>query len=299
MNKLISISGPTAVGKTKLSIDLAKKFNCEIISFDSRQFYKEMSIGTAVPKKNELDQVKHHLIQHKSIHDYYNINQFSIDAKKLINELFKKNKYIILVGGSFLYLKSIIYGINNIPDIPNELRHAINNEFDKKGIDYLRKLLKELDPRYYDNVDLNNHRRLIRAIEVCKYTNKPFSSFLNGFDEKKYNHTSICLTLERDELYSKINKRVNDMLDMGLIEEAKNLYKYKNLNPLNTIGYKELFKHFDGLFKIDQAIEEIKKNSRRFAKKQFTWLNNNDEHVWLDSRDGIIENIKKLEKIVF
>ena len=258
-----------------------------------------MSIGTAVPKKNELDQVKHHLIQHKSIHDYYNINQFSIDAKKLINELFKKNKYIILVGGSFLYLKSIIYGINRIPDIPNELRHTLNNEFDKKGIDYLRKLLKELDPRYYDNVDLNNHRRLIRAIEVCKYTNKPFSSFLNGFDEKKYNHTSICLTLERDELYSKINKRVNDMLDMGLIEEAKNLYKYKNLNPLNTIGYKELFKHFDGLFKIDQAIEEIKKNSRRFAKKQFTWLNNNDEHVWLDSRDGIIENIKKLEKIVF
>ena len=270
MNKLISISGPTAVGKTKFSIDLAKKINCEIISFDSRQFYKEMSIGTAVPKKNELDQVKHHLIQHKSIHDYYNINQFSIDAKKLINELFKKNKYIILVGGSFLYLKSIIYGINNIPDIPNELRHA-----------------------------LNNHRRLIRAIEVSKYTNKPFSSFLNGFDEKKYNHTSICLTLDRDELYSKINKRVNDMVDMGLIEEAKNLYKYKNLNPLNTIGYKELFKHFDGLFKIDQAIEEIKKNSRRFAKKQFTWLNNNDEHVWLDSRDGIIENIKKLEKIVF
>ena len=258
-----------------------------------------MSIGTAVPKKNELVQVKHHFIQHKSIHDSYNINQFSIDAKKLINELFKKNKYIILVGGSFLYLKSIIYGINNVPEIPNELRHALNTEFDNKGIDYLRKLLKELDPKYYDIVDLNNHRRLIRAIEVCKHTNKPFSSYLNRFDEKKYNHTSICLTLERDELYSKINKRVNNMVNMGLIEEARDLYKYKNLNPLNTIGYKELFNHFDGLFKIDQAIEEIKKNSRRFAKKQFTWLNNNDEHVWLDSGDGIIENIKKLEKIVF
>ena len=299
MNKLISISGPTAVGKTKLSIDLAKKINSEIISFDSRQFYREMSIGTAVPKKNELVQVKHHFIQHKSIHDSYNINQFSIDAKKLINELFKKNKYIILVGGSFLYLKSIIYGINNVPEIPNELRHALNTEFDNKGIDYLRKLLKELDPKYYDIVDLNNHRRLIRAIEVCKHTNKPFSSYLNGFDEKKYNHTSICLTLERDELYSKINKRVDNMVNMGLIEEAKDLYKYKNLNPLNTIGYKELFNHFDGLFKIDQAIEEIKKNSRRFAKKQFTWLNNNDEHIWLDSGIGVSENIKKLEKIVF
>ena len=258
-----------------------------------------MSIGTAVPKKNELVQVKHHFIQHKSIHDSYNINQFSIDAKKLINELFKKNKYIILVGGSFLYLKSIIYGINNVPEIPNELRHALNTEFDNKGIDYLRKLLKELDPEYYDIVDLNNHRRLIRAIEVCKHTNKPFSSYLNGFDEKKYNHTSICLTLERDELYSKINKRVNNMVNMGLIEEARDLYKYKNLNPLNTIGYKELFNHFDGLFKIDQAIEEIKKNSRRFAKKQFTWLNNNDEHIWLDSGIGVSENIKKLEKIIF
>ena len=258
-----------------------------------------MSIGTAVPKKNELIQVKHHFVQHKSIHDSYNINQFSIDAKKLINELFKKNKYIILVGGSFLYLKSIIYGINNVPEIPNEVRHALNTEYDNKGIDYLRKLLKELDPKYYDIVDLNNHRRLIRAIEVCKHTNKPFSSYLNGFDEKKYNHTSICLTLERDELYSKINKRVNNMVNMGLIEEAKDLYKYKNLNPLNTIGYKELFNHFDGLFKIDQAIEEIKKNSRRFAKKQFTWLNNNDEHIWLDSGIGVSENIKKLDKIVF
>tara|TARA_B100000886_G_scaffold138353_1_gene93535 strand:- start:84 stop:983 length:900 start_codon:yes stop_codon:yes gene_type:complete len=299
VNRLISISGPTAVGKTKLSIDLAKKINCEIISFDSRQFYKEMSIGTAVPKRNELDQVKHHFIQHKSIHDSYNINQFSNDAKKLINELFKKNKYIILVGGSFLYLKSIIYGINNIPDIPNELRHELSSEFHKKGIDYLKKLLKELDPKYYDIVDLNNHRRLIRAIEVCKYTNKTFSSYLRGFREKKYNHTSICLTLKREELYSNINKRVNDMVNMGLIEEAKNLYKFKNLNPLNTIGYKELFNHFDGLFKIDKAIDEIKKNSRRFAKKQFTWLNNNDEHVWVDSGIGVSENVKKLEKIVF
>jgi len=298
VNKLISISGPTAVGKTKLSIDLAKKINCEIISFDSRQFYKEMSIGTAVPKKNELDQVKHHFIQHKSIHDSYNINQFSINAKNLINELFKKNKYIILVGGSFLYLKSIIYGIDTIPEIPNELRLKLNNEYEKKGINYIRNLLKELDPKYYDIVDLDNHRRLIRAIEVCKHTNKPFSSFLNGFEEKKYNHTSVCLTLGRGELYSKINKRVDNMVDMGLIEEAKNLYKYKNLNPLNTIGYKELFNHFDGLLKIDQAIEEIKKNTRRFAKKQLTWLNNNDEHVWIDSGLRISENIKKLDKIV-
>ena len=298
MNRLISISGPTAVGKTKLSIDLAKKINCEIISFDSRQFYREMSIGTAVPKKNELDQVKHHFIQHKSIHDSYNINQFSINAKNLINELFKKNKYIILVGGSFLYLKSIIYGIDTIPEIPNELRLKLNNEYEKKGINYIRNLLKELDPKYYDIVDLDNHRRLIRAIEVCKHTNKPFSSFLNGFEEKKYNRTSVCLSLGRGELYSKINKRVDNMVDMGLIEEAKNLYKYKKLNPLNTIGYKELFNHFDGLFKIDQAIEEIKRNTRRFAKKQFTWLNNNDEHVWLNSGIRISENLKKLEKIV-
>ena len=297
MNRLISISGPTAVGKTKFSIDLAKEINCEIISFDSRQFYKEMSIGTAVPKQNELDQVKHHFVQHKSIHNDYNINQFSVDAKKLINELFKNNRCIILVGGSFLYLKSIIYGINNIPEIPNELRHNLNTQFEKKGIDHLKKLLKELDPKYYDIVDLNNHRRLIRAIEVCKYTKKPFSSYLKGFDKKKYNHVSICLKLERDELYSKINKRVNHMVSVGLIDEAKKLYKYKNLNPLNTIGYKELFNHFDGLVKIDQAIDEIKKNTRRFAKKQLTWLNNNDEHVWLNSGNGVSENLKKLEKI--
>ena len=190
-------------------------------------------------------------------------------------------------------------GSGSYSEIKQFSRHTMYRNFDTSGIKNLCERLKVVDPEYYNIVDLNNHRRLIRAIEVCKHTNKPFSSYLNGFDEKKYNHTSICLTLERDELYSKINKRVNNMVNMGLIEEAKDLYKYKNLNPLNTIGYKELFNHFDGLFKIDQAIEEIKKNSRRFAKKQFTWLNNNDEHIWLDSGIGVSENIKKLEKIVF
>ena len=297
-NYLISISGPTAIGKTTLSINLAKELNTEIISFDSRQFYKEMSIGTAVPNKLELDEVKHHFIQHKSIHHRYNISTFSSDAKKKIKELFIKNKNIILVGGSYMYLKSIIYGIDDIPKAPAEIRDELNTNYNIFGIEHLQNQLKLLDPEYYQKVDLSNHRRLIRALEVCLHTKKPFSSFLKRPNKKNYNHISISLKMEREKLYERINNRVDTMLKNGLIEEVKTLYSHRELNTLNTIGYKELFKYFGGFCTKDKAIDEIKKNTRRFAKKQITWLNNNDDHYWIDPEISINKLKDKLNQVI-
>ena len=297
-NLLISISGPTAIGKTISSIHLAKEINSDIISFDSRQFYKEMSIGTAVPMDYELNQAKHHFIQHKSVHDDYNISEFSNDATLLINKLFKKNKYIVLVGGSYLYLKSILYGIDKLPTVPNSVRDELLLKFKNNGIQYLQNKLKSLDKDYYKKVDLMNHRRLIRALEICMHTKKPFSSYLKNNIKKKYNHISISLNMDREKLYKKINNRVDHMVSTGLIEEARSLHVFRHLKPLNTIGYKELFNYFEGSYSKEKAIDEIKMNSRRFAKKQITWLNNNDNHNWVDPSLPVDILINKLTQII-
>ena len=291
MNKtLITVSGPTAIGKTKFAIDLAKFLNCEIISSDSRQFYKELSIGTAVPSKNELDAVKHNCIQHKSIQEIYTIKDFELEALKIINNLFKKNKYVIMVGGSGLYMDAVVHGLDDLPKIDDEIRKTLNIKFKKFGIEYLKKELKKLDPKYFIKVDKNNPRRLIRALEVCLSSKKPYSSFIVG---KKNNHSfnifHIGLKLDRNELYDRINSRVDQMIEKGLINEVKGLINFKNLNPLNTVGYKELFLFLDNKKTLEESTKEIKKNSRRFAKKQMTWLRKKDV-LW-------IENTVKVEKI--
>ena len=296
---LISISGPTAVGKTLFAIELAKKLDTEIISFDSRQFYKEMSIGTAVPSKDELAQVKHHFIQHKSIHDQYKVSDYIRDVDELIKTFLSKKKHIILVGGSNLYLKSIIYGLDDIPEVPLEIRNKLNYEFQTHGIKYIQNLLKKLDPEYYNKVDKLNHRRIIRALEVSIFSNKPFSYFLKGTVKKRYNHHSIVLNLDRNILYERINNRVDQMIDHGLINEVKKLNLHKNLNPLNTIGYKEIFKYLNGELDLEKSIELIKMNTRRFAKKQLTWLKNDGDHLWLDSSNNKFSNIDFLFQKLF
>jgi tRNA dimethylallyltransferase len=287
--KLITISGQTASGKTNLSIRLAQNLNCSIISCDSRQFYKEMSIGTAVPSKLELSKANHYFIHHKSVKDNYTVGDFQNDALKLIENLFKKDDYIILTGGSGMYMDSIVNGIDKFPKIKLGVRELLNEKYNSRGILFLKNKLKELDPEYYDIVDVNNHRRLIRALEVCISTGKPYSSFLNK-KNKKYDFESVNfgIKVDRELLYKKINYRVDKMISDGLIKEAKTLLNFKDLNPLNTVGYKELFEHFKGNLTKSQAIEKIKQNTRRYAKRQMTWLKNKNL-VWIENNVEIDE----------
>lgn len=287
--KLITISGQTASGKTNLSIRLAQNLNCSIISCDSRQFYKEMSIGTAVPSKLELSKANHYFIHHKSVKDNYTVGDFQNDALKLIENLFKKDDYIILTGGSGMYMDAIVNGIDKFPKIKLGVRELLNEKHNSRGILFLKNKLKELDPEYYDIVDVNNHRRLIRALEVCISTEKPYSSFLNK-KNKKYDFESVNfgIKVDRELLYKKINYRVDKMISDGLIKEAKTLLNFKDLNPLNTVGYKELFEHFKGNLTKSQAIEKIKQNTRRYAKRQMTWLKNKNL-VWIENNVEIDE----------
>jgi len=287
--KLITISGQTASGKTNLSIRLAQYLNCSIISCDSRQFYKEMSIGTAVPSKLELSKANHYFIHHKSVKDNYTVGDFQNDALKLIENLFKKDDYIILTGGSGMYMDAIVNGIDKFPKIKLGVRELLNEKHNSRGILFLKNKLKELDPEYYDIVDVNNHRRLIRALEVCISTGKPYSSFLNK-KNKKYDFENInfCIKVDRELLYKKINYRVDKMISDGLIKEAKTLFKFKDLNSLNTVGYKELFEYFKGNLTKSQAIEKIKQNTRRYAKRQMTWLKNKNL-IWIENNIEIDE----------
>lgn len=287
--KLITISGQTASGKTNLSIRLAQDLNCSIISCDSRQFYKEMSIGTAVPSKLELSKANHYFIHHKSVKDNYTVGDFQNDALKLIENLFKKDDYIILTGGSGMYMDAIVNGIDKFPKIKLGVRELLNERHNSRGILFLKNKLQELDPEYYDIVDVNNHRRLIRALEVCISTGKPYSSFLNK-KNKKYDFESVNfgIKVDRELLYKKINYRVDKMITDGLIKEAKTLLNFKDLNPLNTVGYKELFEYFKGNLTKIQAIEKIKQNTRRYAKRQMTWLKNKNL-VWIENNVEIDE----------
>lgn len=285
MNKtLITISGPTAVGKTKFSIDLAKLLNCQIISCDSRQFYKEMSIGTAIPSKKELNAVKHHYIHHKSINDTYTVKDFQKDALNKIKELFNSDEFIILVGGSGLYMDAVKYGLDDFPEIDKKVRENLNLKLNKFGIIYLQKKLQKLDPEYYSKVDLKNPRRLIRALEVCISSNKPFSSYVN---KKKTKHPfklfNIGIVMDRDKLYEKINSRVDHMFSQGLVNEVKGLIDFKNYNALKTVGYKELFQFIENKCTLNESIEEIKKNTRRYAKRQITWLKSKNDITYINS----------------
>jgi len=294
LKKLITISGPTASGKTDLSIKLASYLECSIISCDSRQFYKEMSIGTAVPTKSELSKIKHYCIQHKSIFDTYSVGDFRHETLLLLKKLFQKNDYVILTGGSGLYMDSIIKGIDFFPEINKITREELNYNFNLKGIKYLQDQLSKLDPIYFSTVDKNNHRRLIRALEVCISSGKPYSSFLNKRkNDYDFNIESFAIRTNRDVLYKKINARVDKMIEEGLIDEVKKLFKHKNLNPLNTVGYKEIFEFIEKKVSLEQSIEKIKQNTRRYAKRQLTWLKNKD-YKWIDSDINLDEFINMI-----
>jgi tRNA dimethylallyltransferase len=297
LNKtLITISGPTAVGKTKFSIDLAKLLNCQIISCDSRQFYKELSIGTAIPSKKELNAIKHHYIHHKSINDTYTVKDFQKDALNKIKELFISDEFIILVGGSGLYMDAVIYGLDEFPEIDKKVRENLNLKLNRFGIIYLQKKLQKLDPEYYSKVDLKNPRRLIRALEVCISSNKPFSSYIN---KKKTKHPfklfNIGILMDRDKLYEKINSRVDHMFSQGLVNEVKGLIDFKNYNALKTVGYKELFQFIENKCTLNESIEEIKKNTRRYAKRQITWLKSKNDITYINSST----NAKLVQKTYF
>lgn len=280
---LISIIGPTAIGKTSLSIILAKHFNAEIISCDSRQFYKEMCIGTAVPSQEELSEVQHHFIQHKSIVEDYNVGRFEQDALKLIEQLFKTHDVLLLTGGSGLYQKAVLEGLDDFPDVDSSIRKQLNESLEEDGLEHLKSQLKRLDPEYYKTADIDNPHRVIRALEICIGTEKPFSSYLNKTKENRdFNSVKIGLTAERHVIYDRINRRVDLMLDEGLLEEAKQLYPHKHLNALKTVGYTELFDYLDGEITLEKAIDDIKKNTRRYAKRQLTWYRKQDDINWFE-----------------
>ena len=274
---LIYIAGPTGVGKTKTAIALAKAFDTEIISCDSRQFYKEMKIGTAVPTEEELAAVPHHFIQSKSIEEAYTVADFEKEAMATIEELFDKKDTLIMVGGSGMYADAVMFGMDEFPEVPQEVRNQIRLFYETHGLQGLQELLREKDPKYYTRVDINNPVRLLRALEVCIASDKPYSSFL-GQERPARSFVSkmIILNCPRTVLYDKINARVDQMMKDGLEEEARALIPFKDHAALRTVGYKELFPYFDGECSLEEAINEIKKNSRRYAKRQITWFKKYD-----------------------
>lgn len=293
---LIVVQGPTGIGKSSLSIQLAQYFNTEIISSDSRQLFKELSIGTAVPSTNDLQTVPHHLIHSHSIHDNYNASRFESEAINIIESLFKSHQTIIMVGGSMLYIDAVCKGIDDQPDVNPEIRKSLSDEFQEYGIEHLRLKLKTLDATYYNQVDLKNPKRIIRALEVCIMTGKPYSSFRTAQIKKRPFHIlKIGLNTEREILYHRINQRVDQMMKDGLEEEAKSNYQFRHLNSLNTVGYKELFSFFDGDISKEKAIELIKRNSRHYARKQLTWLRKDKQINWFEpnQQKELIQFIKQ------
>lgn len=282
-NYLIVVIGPTAIGKTALAIEIAKHYNCDIISCDSRQFYTEMNIGTAVPSPVEQAAAPHHFIQNKSIHNPFSVGDFEREALETLDTLFEKNNVQVMVGGSGLFVNAVLNGLDDFPDIDPRIREQLNRDLEEKGLSYLQTQLQALDPVHYAKVAIDNPQRVTRALEVCIGTGQPYSSFLNK-KENTRNFTPIIVGLEADrqKMYDRINKRVDIMMDKGLLEEAKALIPYKTHNALQTVGYRELFSYLDHEIDLPFAIEEIKKNTRRFAKRQITWFKRTENVLWFD-----------------
>ncbi|WP_262733727.1 tRNA (adenosine(37)-N6)-dimethylallyltransferase MiaA [Gaetbulibacter sp. NE] len=294
---LISIVGPTAIGKTALSIKLATHFNTEIVSADSRQFFKEMHIGTAAPTADELSAAKHHFIHHKSIEDNYNVGAFEVDAITKLSELYQTHDVVIMAGGSGLYVDAVTKGLDEFPNVKPEIREQLNTVLETKGLITLQEQLKELDLDAYNTIAIENPHRVIRALEVCIGSGKPYSSFLNkDKKQRQFKTISIGLTADREIIYNRINSRVDIMVKEGLLEEAKALIPKQHLNALNTVGYKELFNYFNGEWTLDFAISEIKKNTRRFAKRQLTWFKKNKDTFWFDYQTNVKEIIATIER---
>ena len=295
MKKIITITGPTASGKTALAVKLAQILKTDIISADSRQFYREMYIGTAVPNKEEMAMAKHHFIQHKSIFDDYNVGDYEKDFLTLSQRLFQQKDILILVGGSGLYIDAACKGLDVLPGKNEKIRQKLHNDLSKKGIESLQKTLYELDKDYYQKIDLQNPHRLIRAIEILLQSEgKSMKELLQKKEKRSFKTIYIGLNTERKTLYDRINQRVDKMIQDGLIEEARKLYPYRDLNALKTVGYRELFRFFEGEIDLNFAVSEIKKNTRRFAKRQLTWLRKNKQINWFDinySLDNILKTI--------
>ncbi|MDI1255226.1 MAG: tRNA (adenosine(37)-N6)-dimethylallyltransferase MiaA [Flavobacterium sp.] len=302
MKYLLTIIGPTAIGKTALSIQLAQHFDCDIISCDSRQFFKEMTIGTAAPSSEELAAAKHHFIHNKSIFDNYTVGDFEKEAIANLEKLFETNDFAVMVGGSGLYVDAILKGFDDFPEIDIEVREAIQAQYTAFGIEYLRQQLQELDPFYFEFISkenpqtLQNPQRLMRFVEVCIGTEKPYSSFLHQKkNQRSFTPIIIGLEAERQIMYNRINHRVDLMMAAGLLAEAEKLHPYAALNALQTVGYRELFDYFDGKTTLDFAIAEIKKNTRRFSKRQLTWFKRTENTQWFDYKTDVSEIISFIQ----
>ncbi len=283
---LIIITGPTAVGKTDLVINLAKKFNTAIIGCDSRQFYKELKIGTAPPSPEQLQEIEHHFIHFISIHDYYNVSKYENDVLSLLKKIFQQRQAVFLTGGSGLYVDAVCNGIDDMPDVDMELRENLNQQMQDNGIEWLRNQLYKLDIETYKRIDLSNKNRILRAVEVCLQTGRPYSSFLKRTGrERPFRILKIALDLPREELYERINRRVEIMMKQGLEEEALQFKDYRKLVALKTVGYKELFDYFDGKISKEEAIDLIQRNTRKYARKQLTWFRRNNDYKWFNPKD--------------
>ena len=293
---LIVLIGPTGVGKTELSLSIAEHFHTSILSSDSRQLYADLKIGTAAPTPEQLARVPHHFVGTLKLTDYYSAAQYEADVMKKLEELFSLNEVVVLTGGSMMYVDAICKGIDDIPTVDKETRELMLQKYAEEGLDHLCAELKLLDPEYYQIVDLKNPKRVIHALEICYMTGKSYTSFRTQSTKKRpFRIIKIGLTREREELYERINRRVDEMLDAGLLEEVKAVYPYKELNSLNTVGYKELFKYLDGEWTLEFAIEKIKQNSRIYSRKQMTWFKRDNEIHWFhpDQKEEIINYINE------
>lgn len=293
---LVIVVGPTAVGKTALCVRLAKTFNTEIISADSRQFYKEMCIGTAKPTPEEQEGVRHHFVDTHTITTEFNAGAYEQEVLQLLNRLYQEHNLVILTGGSGLYVRAITDGMDEMPEVDLELRERLQDQFDEQGLPPLLEQLEQLDPVYFNQVDKANPQRIIRALEVCLASGQPYSSFRKSDKQARpFNIIKIGLTREREELYSRIDQRMDNMLEQGLLEEAKALYPYRSHNALQTVGYKEIFEYLDGAYSWEEAVRLLKRNSRRYAKRQLTWFHKYPDYTWFhpDQWDEILLYIRE------
>ena len=294
---LIVILGPTGVGKTNISLRLAEYFNCPIVSSDSRQFYRELKIGTAAPSELELQRAKHYFIGSHSIFDEYNAGQYELDAIQLLEELFQENDFVLLVGGSMMYIDAVCKGLDDIPAVDAEVRLFWQNQFAEKGLEFIQNELLKLDPKHYGEVDLQNPKRILHALEICNMIGKPYSDLRSGEQkERNFNIVKIGLNRPRTELYERINKRVDVMMEQGLFQEAEQFHPQRGLNTLNTVGYKELYEYIDGNWSLDFAVNMIKQDSRRYAKRQLTWFNRDVNINWFhpDEEENVLKFVQRI-----